>query len=109
MNSGVSSLSSLPEDPTQVGKGMSVIMVLDINDNAPVFAINYETLLCENTMPGQVRPCNVSAVRPASLPFFSPPSSLMFTYKVSLLTLRATKNLSYSFKQVCCAHICLTA
>uniref|UniRef100_A0A3Q3VW40 Cadherin domain-containing protein n=1 Tax=Mola mola TaxID=94237 RepID=A0A3Q3VW40_MOLML len=42
------------QDPTQVGKGMSVIMVLDINDNAPVFAINYETLLCENTMPGQV-------------------------------------------------------
>uniref|UniRef100_A0A672JAY0 Cadherin 7 n=1 Tax=Salarias fasciatus TaxID=181472 RepID=A0A672JAY0_SALFA len=27
---------------------------LDINDNAPVFAIDYETLLCENAMPGQV-------------------------------------------------------
>ena len=94
MNSGVFSLSSLPEDPTQVGRGMSLIMVLDINDNAPVFAINYETLLCENTMPGQVRPCNASAVRPASPPLSSPPSSLMFTHKDSLLTLRATKNLS---------------
>lgn len=30
--------------------------VLDINDNAPIFATDYETLLCENTTPGQVRP-----------------------------------------------------
>uniref|UniRef100_A0A8C2Z3G7 Cadherin-12 n=1 Tax=Cyclopterus lumpus TaxID=8103 RepID=A0A8C2Z3G7_CYCLU len=28
--------------------------VTDINDNAPVFAIDYETILCENAMPGQV-------------------------------------------------------
>ncbi|XP_056155026.1 cadherin-7a [Lampris incognitus] len=41
-------------DPTQIGKGNTVITVLDINDNAPVFAIDYETLLCENAMPGQV-------------------------------------------------------
>ncbi|XP_068199902.1 cadherin-7-like [Antennarius striatus] len=41
-------------DPTQIGKGISLITVLDINDNAPVFAIDYETLLCEHTMPGQV-------------------------------------------------------
>lgn len=27
---------------------------MDINDNAPVFAIEYETLLCENAAPGQV-------------------------------------------------------
>nr|XP_020473162.1 cadherin-7 [Monopterus albus] len=42
------------QDPTQIGKGIALITVLDINDNAPVFAIDYETLLCENTMPGQV-------------------------------------------------------
>lgn len=47
------------EDPTQIGKGVAVITVLDINDNAPVFAIEYETLLCENAVPGQVRYCNV--------------------------------------------------
>uniref|UniRef100_A0A4W5ME97 Cadherin 7 n=1 Tax=Hucho hucho TaxID=62062 RepID=A0A4W5ME97_9TELE len=41
-------------DPTQVGKGFAVITVLDINDNPPVFAIEYETLLCENAAPGQV-------------------------------------------------------
>lgn len=64
---------SLSEDPAQIGKGISLITVLDINDNAPVFAIDYETLLCENAMPGQVRPRNSSAVGPASLPFF--PSS----------------------------------
>ncbi|XP_029979790.1 cadherin-7-like [Sphaeramia orbicularis] len=56
------------QDPAQIGKGITVITVLDINDNAPVFAIDYETLLCEHTMPGQVRPRNSSAV---GLLFFS--------------------------------------
>ncbi|XP_078136584.1 cadherin-7 isoform X3 [Sander vitreus] len=42
------------QDPTQIGRGIALITVLDINDNAPVFAIDYETLLCENAMPGQV-------------------------------------------------------
>uniref|UniRef100_A0A669B1E4 Cadherin 7 n=1 Tax=Oreochromis niloticus TaxID=8128 RepID=A0A669B1E4_ORENI len=41
-------------DPTQIGKGITLITVLDVNDNAPVFAIDYETLLCENAIPGQV-------------------------------------------------------
>ncbi|XP_029003341.1 cadherin-7a [Betta splendens] len=41
-------------DPSQIGKGTALITVLDINDNAPVFAIDYETLLCENAVPGQV-------------------------------------------------------
>lgn len=59
----------LPVDPNQIGKGIALVTVLDINDNAPVFAIDYETLLCENAMPGQVRPRNLSAVGPASLPF----------------------------------------
>ncbi|XP_034428333.1 cadherin-7a isoform X2 [Hippoglossus hippoglossus] len=42
------------QDPTQIGKGLTLITVMDINDNAPVFAIDYETILCENAMPGQV-------------------------------------------------------
>ncbi|XP_055086059.1 cadherin-7a [Periophthalmus magnuspinnatus] len=42
------------QDPTQIGRGIALVTVLDINDNAPVFAIDYETLLCENSMPGQV-------------------------------------------------------
>ncbi|XP_034415932.1 cadherin-7-like isoform X2 [Cyclopterus lumpus] len=42
------------QDPTQIGKGIALITVQDINDNAPVFAIDYETILCENAMPGQV-------------------------------------------------------
>uniref|UniRef100_A0A665X9U2 Cadherin domain-containing protein n=1 Tax=Echeneis naucrates TaxID=173247 RepID=A0A665X9U2_ECHNA len=42
------------QDPLQTGKGIALITVLDINDNAPVFAIDYETILCENAMPGQV-------------------------------------------------------
>ncbi|KAK5849910.1 hypothetical protein PBY51_014207 [Eleginops maclovinus] len=42
------------QDPVQIGKGVALITVLDINDNAPVFAIDYETLLCENARTGQV-------------------------------------------------------
>nr|XP_046178120.1 cadherin-7-like [Oncorhynchus gorbuscha] len=40
--------------PLQVGKCIILITVTDINDNAPVFAIEYETYLCENARPGQV-------------------------------------------------------
>uniref|UniRef100_A0A8C2XDF1 Cadherin 7 n=1 Tax=Cyclopterus lumpus TaxID=8103 RepID=A0A8C2XDF1_CYCLU len=45
---------AIDKDPTQIGKGIALITVQDINDNAPVFAIDYETILCENAMPGQV-------------------------------------------------------
>ncbi|XP_058274995.1 cadherin-7a [Hemibagrus wyckioides] len=41
-------------DPSQVGKGITLITVMDVNDNAPVFAIEYETFLCESAGPGQV-------------------------------------------------------
>lgn len=41
-------------DPSQVGKGITLISVMDVNDNAPVFAIEYETFLCESARPGQV-------------------------------------------------------
>ncbi|XP_031418994.1 cadherin-7a [Clupea harengus] len=41
-------------DPAQVGKGVALITVMDINDNAPVFAIEYETFLCEGSSPAQV-------------------------------------------------------
>uniref|UniRef100_A0A671XX10 Cadherin 7 n=1 Tax=Sparus aurata TaxID=8175 RepID=A0A671XX10_SPAAU len=37
-----------------LSQSISLITVSDINDNAPVFAIDYETLLCENALPGQV-------------------------------------------------------
>uniref|UniRef100_A0A4W5PNL1 Cadherin 7 n=1 Tax=Hucho hucho TaxID=62062 RepID=A0A4W5PNL1_9TELE len=45
---------AMEKDPTKIGKCFVAITVLDINDNAPVFAIEYETLLCENAAPGQV-------------------------------------------------------
>ncbi|XP_019728279.1 cadherin-7-like, partial [Hippocampus comes] len=44
------------QDPNQIGKGTAIINVLDVNDNAPVFAIDYESLVCENALPGTVRP-----------------------------------------------------
>ncbi|XP_023656076.2 cadherin-7-like isoform X1 [Paramormyrops kingsleyae] len=41
-------------DPSQVGKGIALVTVMDVNDNAPMFAIEYETLLCESAIPGEV-------------------------------------------------------
>ncbi|XP_023578919.1 cadherin-7 [Octodon degus] len=42
------------QNPSQVGRGYVAITILDINDNAPEFAMDYETMVCENAQPGQV-------------------------------------------------------
>ncbi|XP_049987424.1 cadherin-7 isoform X2 [Alexandromys fortis] len=42
------------QNPSQVGRGYVAITILDINDNAPEFAMDYETTVCENAQPGQV-------------------------------------------------------
>ncbi|NXQ08952.1 CADH7 protein, partial [Vidua macroura] len=42
------------ENPAQIGRGYVAITILDINDNAPEFAMEYETTVCENAQPGQV-------------------------------------------------------
>ncbi|XP_068565349.1 cadherin-7-like [Cebidichthys violaceus] len=41
-------------DRSQVGKTMVLVSVMDVNDNAPSFAIEYETFVCENAKPGQI-------------------------------------------------------
>ncbi|XP_062413820.1 cadherin-7-like [Pungitius pungitius] len=41
-------------DPSQVGKAVVLVSVTDVNDNAPSFALQYETFICENAVPGQV-------------------------------------------------------
>uniref|UniRef100_UPI0014455470 cadherin-7-like n=1 Tax=Epinephelus lanceolatus TaxID=310571 RepID=UPI0014455470 len=40
-------------DPSQVGKAVVLVSVTDVNDNAPSFAVEYETFVCENSRPGQ--------------------------------------------------------
>lgn len=42
------------ENPAQIGRGYVAITILDINDNAPEFAMEYETTVCENAQAGQV-------------------------------------------------------
>ncbi|KAF7245148.1 Cadherin-7 [Varanus komodoensis] len=42
------------QNPSQIGRGYVAITILDINDNAPEFAMDYETTVCENAEPGQV-------------------------------------------------------
>ncbi|XP_066532409.1 cadherin-7-like [Hoplias malabaricus] len=66
------------QDPSQVGKGIAVITVMDINDNAPVFAIEYETRMCENVFPGQVIQ-TISAVDKDE-----PPSGHRFYFSLAL-------------------------
>uniref|UniRef100_A0A8C1JW96 Cadherin 8 n=1 Tax=Cyprinus carpio TaxID=7962 RepID=A0A8C1JW96_CYPCA len=39
---------------SQISRAIVAIKVLDINDNAPEFATEYEAFLCENGKPGQV-------------------------------------------------------
>lgn len=57
--------TSLPSRPSvywtiignhsQISRAIVAIRVMDINDNAPEFATEYEAYLCENGKPGQVR------------------------------------------------------
>ncbi|XP_068998297.1 cadherin-7-like [Embiotoca jacksoni] len=41
-------------DKSQVGKAVVLVSVTDVNDNAPSFAIEYQTFVCENAQPGQI-------------------------------------------------------
>ncbi|KPP78736.1 Cadherin-7-like, partial [Scleropages formosus] len=77
------------KDPLQVGKGIALITVMDINDNAPVFAIDYETFLCEDAKPGQVIQ-TISAVDPDE-----PPSGHRFFFA---LTPEAASNLNFTLR-----------
>ncbi|KAM9307714.1 cadherin-7 [Gastrophryne carolinensis] len=42
------------QNPAQIGRGFVAISILDINDNAPEFAVEYEASVCENAPPGQI-------------------------------------------------------
>ncbi|KAL7840526.1 hypothetical protein AOLI_G00258490 [Acnodon oligacanthus] len=66
------------QDPSQVERGIAVITVMDINDNAPVFAIDYETRMCESASPGQVIQ-TISAVDKDE-----PPSGHRFYFSLAL-------------------------
>ena len=43
-----------PDNPRQTSRVPVYIRVLDVNDNAPTFATNYETFVCENAKANQV-------------------------------------------------------
>ncbi|XP_058876335.1 cadherin-7-like [Acipenser ruthenus] len=77
------------QDPSQVGRGIAVISVLDINDNAPMFAIEYETFLCENAQSGQVIQ-TISAVDKDE-----PPNGHRFYFA---LTPEAASNLNFTLR-----------
>lgn len=44
----------IPDNPRQMSRVPVYIRVLDVNDNAPTFATNYETFVCENAKANQV-------------------------------------------------------
>ncbi|XP_051563468.1 cadherin-8-like [Myxocyprinus asiaticus] len=64
---------------SQISRVMVAIKVLDINDNAPEFATEYEAFLCENGKPGQVIQ-TVSAVDKDS-----PSQGHTFHYRLEML------------------------
>ncbi|XP_073534736.1 cadherin-10-like [Phyllobates terribilis] len=41
-------------NPKQTSRAMVYILILDVNDNAPQFAMFYDTFVCENARPGQL-------------------------------------------------------
>ncbi|KAL4635401.1 cadherin-7-like [Arapaima gigas] len=77
------------QDPSQVGRGAAMVTVTDVNDNAPVFAIDYETFLCENALPGQVIQ-TISAVDKDE-----PPSGHRFSFH---LAAKAVDNLNFTLR-----------
>ncbi|KAB0361970.1 hypothetical protein FD755_010352 [Muntiacus reevesi] len=81
--------SSNSPNPSQVGRGYVAITILDINDNAPEFAMDYETTVCENAQPGQVIQ-KVSAVDKDE-----PSNGHQFYFS---LTTDATNNHNFSLK-----------
>lgn len=42
------------DNPRQISRVPVYVRVLDVNDNAPTFATNYETFVCENAKANQV-------------------------------------------------------
>uniref|UniRef100_A0A9J8APK3 Cadherin 8 n=1 Tax=Cyprinus carpio carpio TaxID=630221 RepID=A0A9J8APK3_CYPCA len=64
---------------SQISRATVAIKVLDINDNAPEFASEYEAFLCENGKPGQVIQ-TISAVDKDN-----PSQGHMFHYRLEML------------------------
>ncbi|XP_066508066.1 cadherin-7-like isoform X2 [Hoplias malabaricus] len=65
------------------------VSLMDVNDNAPVFAIEYETFVCETALPGQVIE-TISAVDRDE-----PPSGHRFFFS---LTAEAAGNLNFTLR-----------
>lgn len=57
-----------PDNPRQISRVPLYIRVLDVNDNAPTFATNYETFVCENAKANQVGTTKHKAVAVVSVP-----------------------------------------
>ncbi|XP_067393580.1 cadherin-7 isoform X5 [Emydura macquarii macquarii] len=77
------------QNPAQIGRGYVAITILDINDNAPEFAMEYETTVCENAQPGQVIQ-KISAVDKDD-----PPSGHQFYFS---LTAEAANNQNFTLQ-----------
>lgn len=42
------------DNPKETTRVSVFVRILDVNDNAPQFAVFYDTFVCENARPGQV-------------------------------------------------------
>lgn len=52
-----------PDNPKEMTRVAVFVRILDVNDNAPQFAVFYDTFVCENARPGQVSTHETSKLR----------------------------------------------
>lgn len=69
-----SCLVLMPVDPSLTGKAVVLISVTDVNDNPPSLADDYDTFVCENAEPGQVRTIKDLGPGPVTPELQPPPS-----------------------------------
>ena len=83
---------------SQISRAVVAIRVMDVNDNAPEFATEYEAFLCENGKPGQVRRKERPSIKPGC-PALSISTSLSLCLAISTslsLPLSLSSSLSLS-------------
>ncbi|XP_067886875.1 cadherin-7-like isoform X1 [Heterodontus francisci] len=75
------------QNPAQIGRGFVLISLVDVNDNAPEFSMEYETFVCENSNHGKI------IQRISAVDRDKPPSGHHFYFS---LAPRAANNLNFT-------------
>uniref|UniRef100_A0A3Q4BY03 Cadherin domain-containing protein n=1 Tax=Mola mola TaxID=94237 RepID=A0A3Q4BY03_MOLML len=80
------------ETPTEHNRAVLASSLTDVNDNAPSFAVQHETFVCENSEPGQV---NITWITLSAVDRDEPGNGHHFLFS---LTAEASGNLSFTLR-----------